>query len=131
MNLHVRLEIGSLIEASIADWTFMWRLFQMCDFMNGECARLTESFSTIIALEWLLFGVNITMITKMILTTECFSTNVTRVRTLIGMRSLVNQKIVRLCELTITIFADELLLWSSASRTSNFQWTKPITSCNY
>jgi hypothetical protein len=127
VNLHVRLEIGALIEAAMADGTFVWRLLQVRDFMHGQCARLTEAFAAIVTLEGLLFGVNVAMIAKMILPPERFAADVTRVRTLVGVRSLVYQQIVRLGELSIAIFADELLLWTCASGAGDFQWAQPIT----
>lgn len=127
VNLHVSLQVRTLIEGSMTNWTFVRRLFEMGDFMHGECTRLTESFATIVALEGLLFGVNVAMIAKMILSTECFAADITRVGTLIGVRTLVYQQIVRLGELSIAIFADELLLWTCSSGAGDFQWAQPIT----
>lgn len=116
----MRFEVGSLVEAAIANGTFMGRFLQMRHFMHGECSRLTETFSAVVALEWFFFGVNVAMISQMILATESFAANVTAVGTLIGVSSLVNQKIVGFGELTIAILADELFLWTSSSSAGDF-----------
>ena len=73
---------------------------------------MAESFATVIAFEWLFFGVNVSVIFEMILPSESFTTDVTRIWSLIGMGSLVYEKVVGLGELSVTIFADESLLWS-------------------
>lgn len=49
------------------------------------------------------------MISKVVLTAESFSAGFARVGSLVGMRSFVNQQIVRLSELAVAVFADELL----------------------
>lgn len=49
----------------------------------------------------------------MILPSECFAADITGVRSFVSVGSFVNQKIVRLCELSIAVFADELLLGST------------------
>ncbi len=50
------------------------------------------------------------MISKVILATECFSTNVTGVGTLVGVCAFVDQQVVRLCKMATTESADVLLL---------------------
>ena len=47
----------------------------------------------------------------MILSSESFATNVTRIWSLIRVCSLVDQKVVGLGELSVTIFTNELFLW--------------------
>lgn len=94
--------------------------------MDGEGARLAEAFAAVIALEGLLFGMNVAMISQMILATEGFAANVTAVRTLVSVRSFMDQKIVGFGELAIAILADELFLWARSSRASDFQWTHAI-----
>lgn len=128
MDLHVSLKISALIETAIAHGTLVRRLLEMGDFVNGESSRLTESLAAVVALERLLFGVNVSMISQVILTTEGLATDVATVWPLIGVSSLVNQKIVGFGEMTIAVFADELLLWSRSSRASDLQWTQSITS---
>lgn len=70
------------------------------------------------------------MIPQMILTTEGLAANVAAVWALVGVRSLVDQEIVRFGELTIAILADELLLWTRSSRAGDFQWTDAV-ACGY
>lgn len=94
MDLHVSFKIGALIETAIAHGTLMGRLLEMGDFVNGKSTRLTESLAAIVALERLLFGMNVTMISQVILSTEGLSADVATVWTLVGVRSLVNQEIV-------------------------------------
>lgn len=38
MDLHVRLQVGALVEASVAHRTLVRRLFQVRDLMNGKRA---------------------------------------------------------------------------------------------
>ena len=52
------------------------------------------------------------MITKMILSAERLAANIARVGTLVRVCALVNEQIVRLCELSIAELADKLLLRS-------------------
>lgn len=120
VNLHVRFEVGALVEASIADGTFVRRLLQVRHLVNGERPRLTESFATIVALERLLFGVNVAVIAQMVLPAKSFAADVAGVGTLVGVRPLVYQQIVGLGELTIAVFANKLLLWTCSSRASDF-----------
>jgi hypothetical protein len=101
----------------------------MCHFVDSERARLTKAFATVIALKWLLFGMNVPMVAQMVLTSKGLSADVTRIGTLVGVRSLVNEQIVGFGELTIAIFADELFLWTCSCRAGDFKWTH--TCCGY
>lgn len=121
MDLHVSFEVGPLVEAAIAHGTLVGRLLQVRHFMHGEGSRLTEAFAAVVALEWLLFGVNVAMVAEMILPTESLAANVAAIRSLISVRALVDQQIVALSELTIAVLADELLLWTRSSRAGDFQ----------
>ena len=58
----VSLQVRSLIEAALTDWTSVRSLLKVEYFMNSQSSVLTESFPTIIAFEGFLFGVNISMI---------------------------------------------------------------------
>ena len=49
------------------------------------------------------------MIPKMVLPTECFTTNLAGVRSFVRVSSLVNQQIVRFGEVSLAVLADELL----------------------
>lgn len=89
--MHVRFEVGALVEASIADRAFMGRFLQVRHFMHRKCSRLTEALAAVIALEWLFFGVNISVISEMVLATEGLSADVTAVGAFISVGSLVDQ----------------------------------------
>lgn len=81
--------------------------------MDCKRSRLAKSFSTLIALERLLFAMYISMISQVVLPSKGLSTNITAVWPLISVGSLVDEKIVGLSELPITEFTDELLLLSA------------------
>lgn len=49
----------------------------------------------------------------MVLPTEGFIANITSVRPFVGVRPLVNEKVVRLGETTLTETTDELFLWAT------------------
>lgn len=91
----------------------------MTGSMDVECSHLTESFSTDFTLMWLFLVMNESVITKMILTTECLIADVTLEWPLIGVSSFVNEEIVGFGEMTITVWADELFLWT-------FRWSTVI-----
>lgn len=59
--------------------------------MHGQGARLAESFSALVALEWFLFGMNVAVITQVVLPTESFTANVTGIGSFVRMRALMNQ----------------------------------------
>lgn len=61
------------------------------------------------------------MVAEMILATESFAANVATIRSLIGVRALVDQQIVAFGELTIAVLANELLLRTRSSRAGDFQ----------
>lgn len=112
--LHVCLQIGALIEAPVANRALVRCLLQMGHFVHGQGARLAESFAAIGALERLLLRVNVTVITQMVLPAERLAADVARVRTLVGVRALVDQQVVGLGELAVAVLTDELLLWTAS-----------------
>ena len=63
----------------------------------------------------LVLGVDVFMVPEMVLSPECFSTDITGVRPFISVGPLVDHNIVRLGELSMTELADEPLLWSRGS----------------
>ena len=67
------------------------------------------------------------MVPEMVLSPECFSTDITGVRPLICVGPLVDHNIVRLCELSVTELADEPLLWSRGSSLSVIQPLVTVT----
>ena len=58
----VGLEVGPLVEAPLTDGAAVRRLLVVEDLVHGQGAVLAETFTTIIALERLLFGVDVAMV---------------------------------------------------------------------
>ena len=81
------------------------------DFMYGQCTTLAESLAALPALVRLLLAVDVSVIPQMILTAERFAADITRIRPLICVCTLVDQQIVRLGKFTVAILADETLFW--------------------
>lgn len=71
---------------------------------------MAESFAAFGAFEWFFFRVDVSMISQMILPSKSLLTNITGIRSFIGMRTFVYEQIVRLAELAITEFTNELFL---------------------
>ena len=84
----------------------------MQNFVNSQRSRLTETFPTIRAFERLLLGMNISVISQMILSSKSFTTNIARVRTFISVGPLVDEQIVGFGKLSIAKFTNKLLSWS-------------------
>lgn len=114
MAVQMTTQVGALIEATLADGAFVWRLLQMGHLVYGKRARLAEAFAAIAALERLLLGVYVAVIAQVILSAECLAANVARIRPLIGVCAFVNEQIVRLGEMAIAVLANELLFWAAA-----------------
>lgn len=87
--------------------------------MDRQGPTLAKSFSTFATLEWFFLAVDIPVVSEMILSSKGFTADVTRVRPLVRMGSLVNQQIIRFGELSITKFTDELFLRSGRSAGSS------------
>lgn len=122
----MRFEICALVEASIADGAFVGRLLQVRHFVHGECPRLTEALATVVALERLFFGVNVAVIAEMVLATEGLAADVAAVGAFVSVGPLVDQQVVALGELSVAVFADELLLWTRSSRAGDFEWANAV-----
>ena len=89
----------------------MRSLFHVKDFVNCQCARLTEAFAAFRALEWLLFGVDVAVVSQVVLPSEGLATNITVERPLIRVCPLMDQQVVRFSELALAVPAYEPLLW--------------------
>lgn len=50
----------------------------------------------------------------MVLAPECFTANITRIGSFIGVSAFVDQQIVGFGKVSLAIFADKLFLWSGA-----------------
>lgn len=53
------LQVGPLVEAATADRTFVRRLFQMQDLVDGQSTRLAESFAAFGTLEGFLLRMDV------------------------------------------------------------------------
>jgi len=71
---------------------------------------LAEALSTVTAFEGFFLRMYVAVVSQMVLPTKSFTTYVTRVRPLICVCSLVDEQIITLGKLSVTIFADEPLL---------------------
>ena len=93
----------------------------MQDFVDCQCARLTEALAAFRALEGLLLGVDVAVISQVVLPSEALSTLGTGERPLVGVSSLVDHHVVALCELSVAELADEPLLGPRASGMSKVE----------
>ena len=50
--------------------------------MHSQCSRLTESFTTLVTLEWFFLEVDVLVIPQVILATECLLADVTAKRSM-------------------------------------------------
>lgn len=62
------------------------------------------------------------MVSEVVLSSECLAANVTRVRSFVSMRPFMDEQIVRLCELSVAIFANKLFLRSCSGCTWDPHW---------
>lgn len=111
----MRLQIGALIEGPRADWALVRRLLHVQDFVHGKGAGLAETLAAFRTFEWLFFTMDISMVSKVILSPECLAADVTGIRPLVGVRTFMDQQIVAFGKLAIAEFADELLLRTGCS----------------
>ena len=109
------LQSRSLVEPSLAHWAIVGGLSKMQYFVNCQRSRLTKTFSTVIALERLVFGVYVLVISQVVLPPERLAADVTGERPLVCVGSLVDQQVVALRELPVAKFADEPFLGSASS----------------
>ena len=79
-------------------------------FVNCQRSRLTKTFSTVIALEGLVFGVYVLVISQVVLPSERLAADVTGERSFICVGSLVDQQIVAFGEFPVAKLADEPFL---------------------
>lgn len=83
-----------MVEGAVADGTLVWCLLKMGNLVHGECPRLAETFAAVGALEGFLFGMNVPVVTEMILSAERLAADVTRVGPLVGVSPLVDEQVV-------------------------------------
>jgi hypothetical protein len=61
------LQIGALVKRALTYGTHVRAVLHVEDLVHGQGARLAEAFAAVIALERLLFGVDISVITEVVL----------------------------------------------------------------
>ena len=119
MGQQVGLQVGPLVEASLTNWTTVRGLLHVEDLVNCQGSGLAEALAAFVTFEGLLFGVNVSVVSKVVLPAEGLAANITIEGSLIGVCSLMDEKVVRLGEFSVAILADEPLLWPrSSARTS-------------
>ena len=90
----------------------MGGLLHVQDLVNGQSSGLAETLAAFVTFERLLFGVNVTVVAKVVLSPEGLAADITIEGSLIGVRSLVDEKVVRFGELSVAVLADEPFLRS-------------------
>lgn len=71
------LQVGSLVKAALADGALVGRLLHVQDLVNSQGPGLAESFATLSTHKWLLFRVDVSVISEMILSPKRLTTDVT------------------------------------------------------
>lgn len=99
------LQVGSLVKPFLTDWTVMWGFPNVKYLMHCKCSRLTKTFSAVCALKRFVLRMNILMVSQMILPSESFSTDITREWSLVCVSPFMDEQVVTLSKLSITILA--------------------------
>jgi len=106
----VGFQVGPLVETPLAHRALVRRLLHVKYSMDRQSPGLAESFPTFCALERLLLGMDVPVVSKVILAAKRFPTNITGVRSFVRVCSLVDKQVVRLRELAIAELTNKLLL---------------------
>ena len=85
----VGLEVGPLVEAPLANGTFVGGLLHVQDLVHGQGSGLTEPLAALCTLEGLFLGVDVAVVPQMILPAEGLATQVTRVGPLVCVGALM------------------------------------------
>jgi len=109
VSQQVGLQVGSLIETSLADGALVRRLLHVENLVNCQSPRLTKTFPAVRTLERLFFRVNVAMVSQVILAPEGFAADIAGVGPLVSVSSLVDQQVVRLGELSVTELAESII----------------------
>lgn len=91
MGEKVSFQVTSLIKGSSACGAFVRRFLQVQGFMNRQSSRLTKSLPALLTFEGFLLGVNISVVSQVVLSPEGLVADVAGVRSLVGVRALVDQ----------------------------------------
>ena len=103
MRQQMCFQIGPLIKCFPASWAAMRWFIQMQYLVYGQRPWLAKSFAAFFAFERLVFGMNVSMVSQMILPAKRFSANITIVGTFISVCAFMNQQIVWLGKLPVAI----------------------------
>ena len=93
----------------------------MEDLVHRQCAGLAEALAALLALERLLFGVDVSVVPEMVLPAERLVADITVEGPLVGVGALVDEQVVGLGELAVAVLADEALLWPGRPSRSSQQ----------
>ena len=80
------------------------------DLVHVEAARLAEPLAAVRALVRLVLGVDVLVVTEMVLPPEGLAADIAGERSLVRVRALVDHEVVGLGELAVAVLADEPLL---------------------
>ena len=105
----------SLGERELADGTLVTVSLTMEDLVHSQGPALTEALLALPALVGLVLGVDVLVVSQMVLSSEGFTTDVAREGPLVRVSSLVDHDVVGLGELAVAKLADEPLLGSGGS----------------
>lgn len=72
----------------------MGRVFHVNNLVNCQSPGLTKTFTASVTLVRLLFRMDVTMVSQMVLSSKGLVTNLTAIRTLIRVGSLMDQEVV-------------------------------------
>ena len=111
----VGFQVGPLVEAPLTNGTPMGRLLHVKDLVNCQGSGLAEALAAFVTFEGLLFGVNVSVVSKVVLPAEGLAANITIEGSLIGVGPLVDEEVVGFGELSVAVLADETFLGSRSS----------------
>lgn len=96
----------------------------MGGLMNGQCTRLAKTFTTIAALKWFVFGMNVFVVPEMVLPSKCFSTNITWKWSFVGVSTFMDLQIIAFGKIAFAILANKLFFRPCSIGSSHFNWAK-------
>ena len=90
----VGLQVGSLAEQLATGGASVRSSIKVKDLVDSQSAGLAKALATLFALERLIFGVDVLVVPKMVLTPKCLFANVTSVWPFVSVSSFVDQQVV-------------------------------------
>ncbi len=110
MGQDVGLDGAPLLEHLAADGAGDDNIGRVENPVDIETSGLAEALSTVLALEGLLFGVDISVVPQVVLPSEGLATHITGKRPFICMSPLMDEQVVGLGELPVAELTDKPLL---------------------